>query len=670
MRKLFVLIILLFIAGPGWGVTYYVDSTCGSPGDGTSSTCSGATAPWNQLSDVTGLNNADTLYLIDGSIFREALTIPAAITIAAYPGSGTKPIVSAFDLASGWTGPDAYDTYYIACSTQTRIVLVDGILADRDNDAYASGSVDDGKWKWSSNVLYFNPAGSPGTDPDLSTIQYGQRDFCLYMDGNTTDGVTINGIEFNGGNDYQSGDAGLYFLNCDYITITNNTFKYSWGALVQFFGNTGSMDNLTVTNNVFEYSYGSALNISTSATAIRTSNVNFSNNMISYVHWKDWDTRGQGSVDGEAVTIRGCSANCIISNNEISTIGHALASSNFHGIVAYECDDTDIYGNYVYDITHPEGFIKYDGQTGNFTVSQTLTGGTSGATATIVADYDSGATGTLIISGITGIFKNNETITDEGSGSATANGRDLKDTGAGIWVSTGGAARDDVRIYSNIVANTNLGIKISHPNVSAWSSSGLNVINNTIYNSERANFVFLKTIEAADSAIINLYNNIGIEDDSDATANLIVELRDDVETAFTFDYNFYRRANDAHNIVQWVTDYDGTPSTTNYNRTQLATYQAAKSQDANSSVADPQVISPANDDFTLQITSPAIDAGTWISAIHDSFAGDNPRCKSGYSQKKSTFREPDCGACELGTSNVTNDGNTLSTGTNTIGVPE
>lgn len=68
------------------------------------------------------------------------------------------------------------------------------------------------------------------------------------------------------------------------------------------------------------------------------------------------------------------------------------------------------------------GTLKYDGQTGNFTVAQVITGGTSGATATIVSDSDSVTSGTLTLSGITGTFVDNETITDPVTGSALVNG--------------------------------------------------------------------------------------------------------------------------------------------------------------------------------------------------------------------------------------------------------
>lgn len=69
-------------------------------------------------------------------------------------------------------------------------------------------------------------------------------------------------------------------------------------------------------------------------------------------------------------------------------------------------------------------FLNYDAETAAFNVGFTLTGGTSGATGTIIALLDSGTTGTLVVDSITGTFQDNETITDNGSvpGSATANG--------------------------------------------------------------------------------------------------------------------------------------------------------------------------------------------------------------------------------------------------------
>lgn len=70
----------------------------------------------------------------------------------------------------------------------------------------------------------------------------------------------------------------------------------------------------------------------------------------------------------------------------------------------------------------PGASLAYDTQTGNFTAGNTLTGATSGATARIQADSDSGSTGILTLLDVVGTFVDNEIITDGSTGSATANG--------------------------------------------------------------------------------------------------------------------------------------------------------------------------------------------------------------------------------------------------------
>ena len=72
--------------------------------------------------------------------------------------------------------------------------------------------------------------------------------------------------------------------------------------------------------------------------------------------------------------------------------------------------------------TDTTNLLNYDTQTGNFTAGQVITGGTSGATATIVRDVDSGTAGVLALGAITGTFQDNELITDPITGSALVNG--------------------------------------------------------------------------------------------------------------------------------------------------------------------------------------------------------------------------------------------------------
>lgn len=67
--------------------------------------------------------------------------------------------------------------------------------------------------------------------------------------------------------------------------------------------------------------------------------------------------------------------------------------------------------------------LLYDAETAPFTDASVLTGGTSGATATIYRVTDAGTTGELLLTDVVGgPFDDNETITDADGGSATANG--------------------------------------------------------------------------------------------------------------------------------------------------------------------------------------------------------------------------------------------------------
>lgn len=69
-----------------------------------------------------------------------------------------------------------------------------------------------------------------------------------------------------------------------------------------------------------------------------------------------------------------------------------------------------------------KGILLFESQTADFGVGNILAGETSGATAIIGAMTDSGTTGSLTLENIVGVFLDGEIITDDGGGSATANG--------------------------------------------------------------------------------------------------------------------------------------------------------------------------------------------------------------------------------------------------------
>jgi hypothetical protein len=66
--------------------------------------------------------------------------------------------------------------------------------------------------------------------------------------------------------------------------------------------------------------------------------------------------------------------------------------------------------------------LPFDAQSANFTSGLLVTGGTSGATGYIISQIEASTTGTLQLGAVTGIFVDNEALTDSGGGSATVNG--------------------------------------------------------------------------------------------------------------------------------------------------------------------------------------------------------------------------------------------------------
>jgi len=117
----------------------------------------------------------------------------------------------------------------------------------------------------------------------------------------------------------------------------------------------------------------------------------------------------------------------------VYTTALTAASETLIGTVAgSNATGAAYYNNYIYvfgtgsgkdDVSRigPLNTLPYDAQSANFTVGLTVTGGTSGATGVIIADTDAGGTGTLELANISGIFADNETITDTSTGSATVN---------------------------------------------------------------------------------------------------------------------------------------------------------------------------------------------------------------------------------------------------------
>lgn len=86
---------------------------------------------------------------------------------------------------------------------------------------------------------------------------------------------------------------------------------------------------------------------------------------------------------------------------------------------------TNTYKPVEIDTFYAPASLYFDTLTEDFVVGETVTGGSSGATATILGIRENpevANSGILLLSAITGTFTDNEAITGSGSGSANANG--------------------------------------------------------------------------------------------------------------------------------------------------------------------------------------------------------------------------------------------------------
>lgn len=89
----------------------------------------------------------------------------------------------------------------------------------------------------------------------------------------------------------------------------------------------------------------------------------------------------------------------------------------------YFSDGTDSTQHMYIRVTQDLRTLNFDAQSADFTVGQVVTGATSGHTGLIAAITDGGATGSLSLINTTGMFVDNESVTDPLGGSATVNGR-------------------------------------------------------------------------------------------------------------------------------------------------------------------------------------------------------------------------------------------------------
>ena len=143
----------------------------------------------------------------------------------------------------------------------------------------------------------------------------------------------------------------------------------------------------------------------------------------------------------------------------------------------------------------------------------------------------------------------------------------------------------------------------------------LTVQNNTFYVQGGSAYVGVVVFTDSSNNGVNFRNNIIA---AALTTILCIQVQTNAGTNFVYNYNlFYTPSGASANRWSW----NGGANTT------WANWKSQSSQDANSPApANPNFTDAANDDFTLQAGSPAIDAGTVITGVTDGYLGAAPDC--------------------------------------------
>lgn len=184
----------------------------------------------------------------------------------------------------------------------------------------------------------------------------------------------------------------------------------------------------------------------------------------------------------------------------------------------------------------------------------------------------------------------------------------INDASAGIGLESN---VNDCEVYYNLLTNN------SHAGI-VVNAQRNEIYNNVIYSSVESDTINGSSVNLTDwgggSAENNTFkNNIFIATGSDEKTVYIgdVSNRNNI-----FDYNIHYHPDKSasYDIISWSGVW---PS--------FATWQSTYSQDVNGQLADPLFTNPGGDDFTLQVTSPCINAGVNVGLTEDYAGGKVPQ---------------------------------------------
>ncbi len=189
MRIFAILILIISINYPSHARKYYVSNEGNDSDDGRSP--STAWASINKINNAS-LQPGDSIFFESGGLWREALEIPSSGSESDYIyfgpyGEGPRPRIYGSETsawseyaaniwvsdqsfenpASGYPGGVFFEAGDTILWGQAQKDLVDDLSADRD-------------WTWYDGNIYIYNSSDPASE--YSSVEVGQRDFCIYFD--------------------------------------------------------------------------------------------------------------------------------------------------------------------------------------------------------------------------------------------------------------------------------------------------------------------------------------------------------------------------------------------------------------------------------------------------------------------------------------------------------
>jgi hypothetical protein len=266
MKRLLLILIILFIESPVGATVYYIDPTCTTSGTGTSQVCDAVDGPFKTWAEVSWAAG-NTYSQKGGTIAYEKITVGASgtvgniITMNSY-GTGRAIINGRVAVSpASWTGPDGGGVYTKASSYGVQFLLENSQFV-KHSSSKANVGTDGNYWPYyycgsgqadtPIEVDYYKPTGAFDANilysARMTTIELGNNDYV------TIDNLEVTIFFYGIGSTVSAADANTNIIikncyihngwigiglnargaNASNILVSNNTLDYI-GAGIEFY---------------------------------------------------------------------------------------------------------------------------------------------------------------------------------------------------------------------------------------------------------------------------------------------------------------------------------------------------------------------------------------------------------------------------------------------------